>query len=101
MDQVRPCPPKWLQPRIVDWSAYPADPIRWQPRAFLPCADPVQKRVPGDRTELKRRVDSSWPVTEGWATARFAPCPRVRRTDVPLSACQHRRWNVLLYDHHR
>src|ERR1700676_3165646 len=47
MDQVRPLPTRSLREhakrRLVDLSS--SNPIRWRP-----CADPVQKRDPGERT---------------------------------------------------
>ena len=61
MDQVRPQPIPWPKPRerrLVGLSS--SHPIRWRP-----CADPVQKRDPGDRMTQKG-IDQSRPVTEGW-----------------------------------
>src|SRR5450631_514004 len=49
MDQVRPQPIPWPKPRerrLVGLSS--SDTIRWRP-----CADPVQKRDPGDRMTQK------------------------------------------------
>src|SRR4029078_736480 len=50
MDQVRPLPTRSLRKarerRLVDLSS--SNPIRWRP-----CADPVQKRDPGERITQK------------------------------------------------
>jgi hypothetical protein len=58
--QIRPQPIPWHTPRdcrLVGLSSSISDPVRWRP-----CADPVQKRDPGERTT--QGIDQSRPVTE-------------------------------------
>src|SRR5438132_9400253 len=61
MDQVRPLPTRspreHAQRRLVDLSS--SNPIRWRP-----CADPVQKRDPGERITQKGLTDRG-PLQKG------------------------------------
>src|SRR5438874_12577027 len=69
MDQVRPLPTRspreHAQRRLVDLSS--SNPIRWRP-----CADPVQKRDPGERITQKGLTDRG-PLQKGGQSVACPP----------------------------
>src|SRR5207247_1000272 len=79
MDQVRPLPTRspreHAQRRLVDLSS--SNPIRWRP-----CADPVQKRDPGERITQKGLTDRG-PLQKGGQSDPSAVAQRAKAESVP------------------